>query len=451
MKKFAKILLKIFIVIAIVFLAFGILVISIQSEKVPEIYIYSNEAQAKAVIGNYTWNAFSEVLRETSFTKDSYILKNENTLLVAPNERIILANSQTIATRQRFMQNYFEFIDTDGNVTIIPRESSANSYGEQNYIEFNAPEKEDTYTYYFTLNYYEKGTVDYAVKIVVSAEPIYNIQELQSFKNIKINDYSNLYKLLSTLPYSRSILNLMVINKETCKIVVKYENIMVDRDAFIKNAIAIFALIPEVNEVEFLSDDIMYDFSRNEIEIIQGRDVTEYAENAELWENEVLYKEKIENKSNTSYKAFIKIAKDVFNISSGEKYLSVNVDTNTFSENTSIEFDNANRYKFLMGIQEYAQTIYDVPFEKYLAAKNNDIFICAEKIPEPSSSGDEITEQNEATAENKSNDLTESGESEAKYSGDEVLIYMRRNRKEYHYVYFVDYASGDWNIVKVDN
>ncbi len=88
MKKFFSVLFKIALALSIVILAIVVVVISIDSEKVPELYGYTDTRTSKAFRANYTWNAFSEVLRETSITKDYYVFKTDNTLLLTPRRKV---------------------------------------------------------------------------------------------------------------------------------------------------------------------------------------------------------------------------------------------------------------------------------------------------------------------------------------------------------------------------
>ena len=87
MKKFFSILFKILVALFLGILAIVVLVISINSEKVPELYGYTETRSCKAFMANYTWNAFSEILKEDSISKDYYVFKTENTLLVSPRSK----------------------------------------------------------------------------------------------------------------------------------------------------------------------------------------------------------------------------------------------------------------------------------------------------------------------------------------------------------------------------
>jgi hypothetical protein len=53
--------------------------------------------------------------------------------------------------------------------------------------------------------------------------------------------------------------------------------------------------------------------------------------------------------------------------------------------------------------------------------------------------------ENGITSEKQS----ESGESgEKPFLGDEIHIFMRKNRKEYHYVYYAKYENNEWILNK---
>ena len=444
MNRFLSVFAKILIIVGILLLSIVVLVISVNSEKVPEIYAYASDAEAKALTGNYKWYAFSDVLEENNYTKDSYVFKNDNTLLVAPNEKITLANSMVAATRHNFVQSSFEYEDSNGNKTIIPNEQQTN-------LEFTVPEKEETYFYYFKLDYHEKGYVEYALKIIVSAEPVYNIEELQKYKNTSLYDIKSINELLSLLSYSKNISNVVIENNElTHKLTVKYSEISVDRNSFLKNSIALFALIPEVNIIEYSSLEDVYIYTREEIEILQGRDVTDYAFDKELWENEVLYSVRILDQDNTKYKIFAEIAKRLIDMQSGETLDEISFDTSTFEENTSVAFNSINKYKFLNEMQQYAKVISDITFTQYASLKYNNMFICAErKQGDGSISGDNVVEKTEFINNKKtdiSGDFENSSGDDETYLGEEIRIFMRKNNKDYHYIFYVNYLNDKWVI-----
>ena len=168
MKRFSKILLKLLIGFAIVCLAITVLVISINSEKVPPMVVYTDARTVQSLTGNYRWNAFSEVRYENSFTKDSYAFKTENTLLLSPGERFTIANSLASTTRHRFSISSMYYEDSNGGITTIDTSSTATSYSDTYNIVLNAPLKDDTYIYYFKADYYEKGTVERIVSFLCS-------------------------------------------------------------------------------------------------------------------------------------------------------------------------------------------------------------------------------------------------------------------------------------------
>jgi len=450
LNKFLSVLAKILIIVGILLLAIVVLVISVNSEKVPEIYAYTTDLEAKALTGNYKWYAFSEVLEETNYTKDTYIFKNENTLLVAPNEKITLANSSSLATRHNFTQLSFEYEDSNGNRTIVPNEQQSNSYGDKNYLDFTVPEKEDTYFYYFKLDYHEKGYVEYALKIIVSTEPVYDIEELQKYKNTSLYDIKSINELLSLLSYSKNITNLITIQTENdYKLIVKYSNISVDRSAFLKNSIALFALIPEVNVIEYSSPEDTYVYTREEVEIVQGRDVTDYAFDKELWENEVLYSVRILDQDNTKYKIFVEIAKRLIESKSGETLDMISFDTSTFDEHTVIGFSDLNKYKFLNEMQKYSKVVSDISFSRYLSLNYSHMFLCAEqKQEEVVPSGDGVVEEEISNSESVvvSGDSRVSSGDDGTYLGEEIRIFVRKNNKNYHYIFYVNYIDGEWVV-----
>ncbi len=447
MKRFFNVLIKIFIVAIVIFLILGILFVSIQSEKVPDIFAFTSNQQAKALVGNYKWNEFSEVRKQTNFTREMYSAKSENTLLVSPNERITIANSQNIAARRKFSQESFEYVDTKGNTTIVPYEAPSNAYGDRTYMEFTAPDTEDTYMYYFTLDYYEKGKVEYCLKIVVSLEPIYNISEIVKHNGIKITETDKIYSLLSTLPYSRNITNIAIDStSEIEKILVHYSTISVDRENYINNAIAFFALIPELDAIEFSSSESVFYFTRDEINNYQGRDVTEYVDNVELWENEVLFKERVNDENSTKYKAVSKIINDIMKYESGEVVSEMSIDLASFDADCALPLDEVNKYKLISAVMEHVKTVFNISSSEYDSLKYKHVFVGVEKIeePEPIPSGDNLVD-NYAEA---NLDMGNSGDNEV-YN--KINIIVKEGKSESHYVYQIAFESGDWSILRVSN
>ena len=74
----------------------------------------------------------------------------------------------------------------------------------QKYIEqIIMPDREDTYYYYLTIDYFEKGEVEYAFKVIVSTDSTYDVEELIKYKKTSIQDYQGIQTIISILPYSK--------------------------------------------------------------------------------------------------------------------------------------------------------------------------------------------------------------------------------------------------------
>ncbi len=451
MNKFFRILFKILGIGALAIIAIAILVISIESEKVPEIVIFTESKTANAQIGNYKWYAFSGLLSETKKGKDSYNFKIENTLLLAPQETFTIANSQAYTTRHRFTVDNIRYEDSKGGVFTFTNEEISNAYSDNNYLEVIAPEEEGTYLYYFTLRYAEKGTVDYAFKLVVSSEPTYDFESLNNYRSTSLVDTESINEIINILPYSKNKTNIIIQSTSTpTKLIINYSELVNNREDLIKNALAMFALIPEVDMIEYNSIDQNYLFTRDELELKYKRHLEDYANNFSLWESEVIYGECEQNEDNTKYILLSKIIKEVLKSDSGDFGKVITINTASFEENSIYKFDRLDRELALKDLSSNFENIYDMPYKNYESINQKHSYIEAEPLEKYiNPSGDDIIEldENGNVIENKSNDIAESeAQNPLTLHDNELYILVRKNNIEEHYSVKCYYVNGEWQV-----
>ncbi len=436
MKKFFNILLKILGILSVLVLVVVVLSISSASQKIPDLVVASSTEEITALRGNYSWNSFSAVLKEENHTNSDYVYTTANSIIVSPNEKITLKNPIAVGAKHYFDKSYFIIEDFNGVSQNAQGETITDSIKGISYIEFNVPQNEGAYIYYISVDYFEKGYVEYSFKVVVSQEPTYNILDLLKYKDTSLLDSESIREILNVLPYSRNISNITIKSNEEKEIDIKFNEIVASRTNYSNNAIALLTLIPELKNVKFYSDSDYYIFSRAELESLQGRSLVEYVDNPELWEKETIYKEKNYDFENTKDIAIFNIIKEILNLSSGDKFYMLTVDTKSFQDNTDFEISDIVREKILEDLQEYANTLYDISLGEYLESNYTHPYVGAELIIAPS--GD-IIENNLEIA-----------------SGDEVEnvqeytlnIVVLKNKSEDHYIYKVGYVNGLWVIGK---
>ena len=454
MKKFFNILSKILIILILAFLIITVFVTSINSEKVPDLLAYTDNRSAKAFRGNYTWNAFSGVLKEENVEKDNYIYKTETTLLVSTGDRFTISNHQTnLAVRHNFTLENSYFEDSNGITSSVIFEQPTNSYTDTNYAVITAPEKEDTYLFYVNLDYYEKGKVSYGFKVKVSADPVYNLDELVKYKNTSLYDVESIDAIIKLLPYSNNKTNITIQSTDKpTKLIINYSEIDLDRENFIKNITSIFALIPEVDIIEYRAPGVNYTYTRRELEIRYERHLIDYANDKDLWDAEVFLNEKKYDERTTLHNLFSKIILDSLELDSGDSNGSLTINTNTLSENTFYEVDSLTKDLVLANLSSRFANIYDMSYENYKAINQKHSYVEVEDMtPYIKASGDTII-----VIDGPSGDSISSGDDEAEFSGDnpltlhnnEIYVHVIKDKQELHLLYKCYYIQGEWIFTK---
>lgn len=416
-----------------------IIAISTNSQKIPEILVSSSNGEIKALKGNYTWNAFSTVLVESSFLNENYIYKNDNTILVSPDEKLTFFNDKSVGSVHSFDVSSFSNTNSDGEKSIVDYNKVSSNYDSNIEVQFSAPSTEGTYFYYIYLDYHENGHVEYSFKVVVSTEPTYNILELVKYKNTSIVDMESINEIIKILPYLRNITNVSISAQDTTnKIIISLQEISVNRAGYTNDAIALLTLIPELDVIEFKDNEVYYIFSREELQTLYNRSFTEYIDNPEIWEKEVLYKERVEGPENTKDVIFKNIIIEALSLSSGERLEGISIDTESFSNKSNIPFSKVNQEVLLDSLKPYADVIYDIPLQKHVSLKFTHPYVGAE-IKEievdDNFSGDELEETE-----------FEDNTSEEETTNDNYLvnIIVLKDNKEYHYQYDVYYFNNSW-------
>lgn len=412
MSKRTKIFIALGIILAIV-VAFSIIIVSMNSEVVPDIYAFSNSNnKAMAVRMGYKWNSFNgEIIADSVELKDIEY-KNENMLLALPGEKITIKNSETSTKCHKFYPESFKYYDkSNSEVTITVAEDLL--YKESKLFEFNAPETEGTYIYNFTLNYYKKGTVTYALKVVVSSAPTYSINEIVKYKDTYLGDAVSVGAILDNLPYAKYKEGyvLRTVN-EPYELIVNYGELSTAKSTFENSSIALFALIQNLDIITYKVTDETYIYSREEIENLVGRDLTEYANNPELWEKEIMFKEKA-NKNQTSYIDIYKsIMSDILAEFDSNNKIEIAVDLQSFENNEFIKLNSVEKRELLEFCMNNSDIIHECNYETFNGKAT--VIYCLEVLSE-----EEI------------------------YT---IKIGINKNGKVEEHIYVAQYLEDKWNV-----
>jgi len=411
-----------------------VFVISSNSQKIPEIIVTSSNSQIDALKGNYSWNAYSSVMNRNDITKYDFIYRNNNTILVSPNDKISILNNKDVGSRHNFEEIGFTCEDVAGNITNVQSViNNSDAYKGYTTIDFTAPQNEGNYIYFIKLGYFEKGEVEYTFKVVVSSEPQYNILDIVKYKDTYLEDIKSVKEIISKLPYSKGIQSYVVrTNGFNSRLIIYYDEILVDRNNFNNNAIALFTLIPELYSVEFNSGSTYYLFYRDELEALQGRKFKEYIDDPELWASETLYKEKRLDESNTRFEIIKEIVSNITNLSSGEKVEAITLDTNSFIRNSNLGFNSVDTSKAIASIRNQANIVFDNSLEAYYNSNNKSIYIGADKIEYPS--GDQII------------DSLNSGDLLTNTHDNEINIIYINDGVTRRLLYYANYIDNKWQI-----
>lgn len=469
MKKVLKIFLEVIFIFLGIALILVFLAFSAKSEIVPDIKVTSESGRvAMAVRGNYKWNSFTESVEINSLLPQNYIYASNNVLLVTPGEKMTFRNSDNPLSSYKFYQQDMKYYDTSGVETVLPSLENSKAYADLKYLEINAPDIEGTYVYEFTLSYYNKGTVSYGLKVVVSSEPSYEIKDLIRYKNTSLKDLASIQDILELLPYSQYKTGVVVrTNLEASEIIINYSQLAVDQSALSNNTIALFTLIPELNFITYCTETEEITYTRSEIEKQVGRNLSDYANNIELWESEILFKEEWKDEKVTRDEIYKMILSDIIseNFSTGEDVIMV--DTSSMSQNDIIPISTVDQYEILEYLSTDIPNVYDMSLEEYQNIHAQGLFIyvlSVDVVNESEESGDslqseseEVTQENQNTMEDDNNETLLANSEEEQNLGEEIAkeskvickVGIIKNGAQKEKEYEIYYADEKWNAIEL--
>lgn len=412
MSRRTKIIIALGIILAIV-AAFFLIILTMNSEVVPDIYAYSNSNnKALAVRMGYKWNSFNGEIVTDSLELKNIEYNNDNMLLALPGEKITIKNSENSTRCHKFYPESFKYYDKSNTEVSIPVADDL-LYKESKFFEFNAPEIEGTYIYNFTLNYYKKGTVTYALKVVVSSAPTYSVNEVVKYKNTYLGDAVSVGAILDNLPYAKYKTGyvLRTVN-EPYELIVNYGELSTAKSTFENSSIALFALIQNLDIITYKVTDETYIYSREEIENLVGRDLSEYVNNPELWEKEIMFKEKSGKNVESYIDIYKSIMSDILSEFDSNKKIEVALDLQSFENTDLIKLNDVEKRELLEFCLNNSDIVHECNYETFKG--NATLIYCSEVQKE-----EEI------------------------YT---LKIIINKNGKTTEHIYVAQYLEGKWNV-----
>jgi hypothetical protein len=232
------------------------------SSNPPELYVKTNNVlETKCIKGGFKWNYLggSSVADALSPTKMEYT--EENTIYVNPSETLIFSNSSNYKMYNEDIRYYDEELKEQ-----IITSDIASATTESKTVSFDAPKQLGTYILSITINYYDKGSVQYGVKVVVT----YDVSSLEQYANTYVGDASKVSAILNLLPYGNYKNGIeLITSKEPYGIITNYSNKDLSKSELEFNTLALFTLVQNVDNITYnikSGDNIKtYTVTRNEL------------------------------------------------------------------------------------------------------------------------------------------------------------------------------------------
>ena len=465
MNKFLKVVLEVILSLTILALVIVFLIFTAKSEIVPDIYVTSDSGKvAKAIRGGYIWNSFSDSVVADAIAPADYVYTNENTLLVTPGEKMTFKNSDNPMNCYKFYQLEMKYYDDSNVEVIVPTAESSKVYADLKYLELNAPEAEGTYIYNFKFSYYNNGEVDYGLKVVVSTEPNYEIDELIKLKNTNITDYERINSIIETLPYSNYKESIILkTNSQERELVINCTELIMDRKDLKNNVIALFTLIPDIKIITYKTTSEenveQYTFTKTEIENQLGRSLVDYSNDIDLWKKDILFKEKVIDELVNKDLIYKQILEDMFIEYSEEVISNIFIDSESFKNTNVLSITDVDRQEIMDYISKYSNIIYDMNYEQYIKTRSKEIFIdlieMRDKLTfiEEQFSGDSVNDtnivKNQTDFESKVNSYFSGDEYEKLKNQYICSIRVCHKGSVEIYNYEVEYKDEKWNVMEI--
>lgn len=277
--------------------------------KPPDIYINSEGSKTKlAQIGTYSWNIKNKNIQADSIHPTDFKYSDDNILYLDAGDQIILTTQKTKTDKKyEFTLESMEIYKNKNKINY----SLPKPFIENGLLYISSPQDTGEYIYSIFLNYKDKGKVNYSFVVRVNI-PNYNLEEIQKHKTPYLGDNSKVSSLINCLPlpsknYVQKYIS-MDTKEKPLTLTVYYEkkegsNGQSLNSSFYtimeKNALVLFAMIKNLDEVKFAFRDtpsvgsldtskynINFPYTRRDIENTYGNTASMY-DNIELLKNAI--------------------------------------------------------------------------------------------------------------------------------------------------------------------
>jgi beta-lactamase regulating signal transducer with metallopeptidase domain len=291
--------------------------VNTSNDNPPKIYISAEGMKTKvALIGTYSWKNRGVNIQADSDQPTNFNYKSDNIVNVNVGQQIVIGTQKLKSDKKYDFKIKDIVIYKVGLLEEVLMDKGR--YDNGNY--YSTPLEQGEYIYSLTLNYEDKGTVNYG--FVVRVDMIsYNLEEIYKYKTPYIGNNSKVSAIVSNVPAPSKDFNQKYISLETknkpYKLNVYYE---AKKDSLYsgewpvidinninysnmeKNALVLFSMIGNMDEVTFAFrnsesegslDTSKYNatasFKRENIETIYG-DLSALAENSGLLQDKLMRK-----------------------------------------------------------------------------------------------------------------------------------------------------------------
>jgi len=226
-------------VIVLILILIGYLVIK-DSSYTPDLYVQINSsAKIKCIKGGFAWNSFGKQVVADALAPTQMEYTKDSTIYVKPYEILEFTNSKNYNMYGKDIR----VIDKYSNETVVATDSILKSS-----LQLIAPKNFGSYIYSITIDYLEKGSVQYGIKVVVTSD----ISKLEPYTDTYLGDNVKVSQILSLLPYSgyRNGMELLT-SKEPYSIIINYDNINLNKKDLEFNSLALFTIIKNLDSITY--------------------------------------------------------------------------------------------------------------------------------------------------------------------------------------------------------
>lgn len=226
-------------VILLILIFVGYLLIK-DSSYTPELYVQTNSSvKIKCIKGGFTWNSFGKQTVADALAPTQMEYTKDSTIYVKPNEVLEFTNSKNYNMYGKDMKSIDKYL----NETVLATDSILKPS-----LQLIAPKNFGSYIYSITMDYLEKGTVQYGIKVVVTNDT----SELEPYVDTYLGDNVKVSQILNLLPYNsyRNGMELLT-SKEPYSMIINYDNIILNKKDLEYNSLALFTLIKNVDSITY--------------------------------------------------------------------------------------------------------------------------------------------------------------------------------------------------------